>query len=83
MDARRSRFLARQKVGWLMNARFWRKSSWSLFGTMLDRNVRIIALSAVKTFLNGSPAHTDGREPVMAWFRPVKGGSGLVDSGGP
>jgi mRNA interferase HigB len=34
--------------------------------------VRIIALSTVKAFLNGSPAHTDAREPVMAWFQQVK-----------
>jgi mRNA interferase HigB len=35
--------------------------------------VRIIALSTVKAFLNRSPAYTDAREPVMAWFRQVKG----------
>jgi mRNA interferase HigB len=35
--------------------------------------VRIIALSTVKAFLNGSPAYADAREPVMAWFRQVKG----------
>jgi mRNA interferase HigB len=35
--------------------------------------VRIIALSTVKAFLNRSPAYTDAREPLMAWFRQVKG----------
>jgi HTH-type transcriptional regulator/antitoxin HigA len=35
--------------------------------------VRIIALSTLKTFLNRSPASADAREPVMAWFRQVRG----------
>jgi len=35
--------------------------------------VRIIALGTVKAFLNRSPAHADARDPVMAWFRQVKG----------
>ena len=35
--------------------------------------MRIIALSTVKAFLNRSPAYTDAREPVMAWFRQVRG----------
>jgi mRNA interferase HigB len=35
--------------------------------------VRIIALSTVKAFLNRSPAYTGAREPVMAWYRQVKG----------
>jgi mRNA interferase HigB len=34
--------------------------------------VRVIALSAVKAFLNRSPAYADAREPVMAWFRQVR-----------
>jgi mRNA interferase HigB len=35
--------------------------------------VRIIALSTLKTFLSRSPAYADAREPVMAWFRQVRG----------
>ena len=35
--------------------------------------MRIIALSTLKTFLRRSPAYADAREPVMAWFRQVKG----------
>jgi mRNA interferase HigB len=40
---------------------------------MLASRVRIIALGTVKAFLGRSPAHADAREPVMAWFRQVKG----------
>jgi mRNA interferase HigB len=36
-------------------------------------DVRIIALGTLKAFLNRSPAHADAREPVMAWYRQVKG----------
>ena len=35
--------------------------------------MRIIALSTLKTFLGRSPAYADAREPVMAWFRQVRG----------
>ena len=35
--------------------------------------MRIIALSALKIFLNRSPAYADAREPVMARFRQVGG----------
>ena len=35
--------------------------------------MRIIALSTVKAFLNRSPAYADAREPMMAWFRQVRG----------
>jgi mRNA interferase HigB len=35
--------------------------------------VRIIALVTLKGFLNRSPAYADAREPVMAWYRQVKG----------
>jgi mRNA interferase HigB len=34
--------------------------------------VRIIALSTLKAFVNRSPAYTDAREPVMAWYRQVR-----------
>ena len=36
--------------------------------------VRIIALSTLKAFLNRSLAYADAREPVMAWYRQVRGG---------
>ena len=35
--------------------------------------VRIIAVSTLKAFLNRSPAYADAREPVMAWHRQVSG----------
>jgi mRNA interferase HigB len=35
--------------------------------------VRIIALSTLKAFLNRNPAYADAGEPVMAWYRQVKG----------
>jgi mRNA interferase HigB len=34
--------------------------------------VRIIALSTLKAFVNRSPAYTDAREPMMAWYRQVR-----------
>jgi mRNA interferase HigB len=34
--------------------------------------VRIIALGTIKAFFDGGPAHADGREPAMAWYRQVK-----------
>ncbi len=34
--------------------------------------MRIIALSTLKAFVNRSPAYTDAREPVMAWYRQVR-----------
>jgi mRNA interferase HigB len=33
--------------------------------------VRIIALSAIKAFLDGSQ-HADAREPLMAWYRETR-----------
>jgi mRNA interferase HigB len=36
-------------------------------------DVRIIALATLKGFLNRSRAYADAREPVMAWYRQVKG----------
>ena len=35
-------------------------------------NVRIIALSTLKAFLNQSPDHADAREPLMAWYREAR-----------
>ena len=35
--------------------------------------MRIIALSTLKAFLNRNPAYADARQPVMAWYRQVKG----------
>jgi len=35
--------------------------------------VRIIALSTLKAFLNRSPANADACEPIMAWYRQVRG----------
>jgi mRNA interferase HigB len=32
----------------------------------------VIALSTLKAFLGRSPAYTDAREPVMAWYRQVR-----------
>jgi mRNA interferase HigB len=40
---------------------------------MLQWYVRIIALSTLKAFVNRSPAYADAREPVMAWYRQVRG----------
>jgi mRNA interferase HigB len=34
--------------------------------------VRIIALGTIKGFFDRDPAHADGREPAMAWYRQVK-----------
>ena len=34
--------------------------------------MRIIALGTLKVFLRQSPAYTDAREPVMAWYRQAK-----------
>jgi mRNA interferase HigB len=34
--------------------------------------VRVIALSTIKAFLNRSSGVADARDPVMAWFRQVK-----------
>jgi mRNA interferase HigB len=49
------------------------KMPWSRFGTMLGFiNMRIIALSTLKAFLNRSPAYADARDPVTAWYRQVK-----------
>lgn len=33
--------------------------------------MRVIALSALKTFLDSDPAYADAREPAMAWYRQV------------
>ena len=38
---------------------------------MVDQ-VRIIALSTIRAFLNRSASVADAREPMMAWFRQVK-----------
>ena len=35
--------------------------------------MRIIALSTLKAFLNRSPANADACEPIMAWYRQVRG----------
>ncbi len=35
--------------------------------------MRIIALSTLKAFISRSPAHADAREPLMAWYRQVRG----------
>jgi HTH-type transcriptional regulator / antitoxin HigA len=35
--------------------------------------VRIIELSTLKAFISRSPAHADAREPLMAWYRQVRG----------
>jgi mRNA interferase HigB len=34
--------------------------------------MRIIALSALKAFLNRSSVHADAGEPLMAWYRQVR-----------
>jgi mRNA interferase HigB len=41
-------------------------------GLCYDHSVRVIALSAIKAFLNRSAGVADAREPVMAWYRQVK-----------
>ena len=41
-------------------------------GLCYTAGVRIIALSTLKAFLDRSPAYSDAREPVMAWYRQVK-----------
>ena len=35
--------------------------------------MRIIALSTLKTFVGRSSAYADAHEPVMAWYRQVRG----------
>src|SRR5258708_24686348 len=35
--------------------------------------VRIIALSTLKAFISRSTSYADAREPVMAWYRQVRG----------
>ena len=34
--------------------------------------VRVIALGRLKAFFNRSPAYSDAREPLMAWYRQVR-----------
>ena len=34
--------------------------------------MRVIALAALKRFLDGEAARADAREPLMAWYRQVK-----------
>ncbi len=34
--------------------------------------MRVIALSALKTFLSRDASYSDAREPIMAWYRQVK-----------
>ena len=36
-------------------------------------SVRIIALSTLKAFISRSTMYADAREPVMAWYRQVRG----------
>ena len=33
--------------------------------------MRVIALAALKKFIEGSRAYSDAREPVLAWYRQV------------
>jgi mRNA interferase HigB len=40
---------------------------------MVKHFVRIIALSTLKAFVSQSPAYADAREPLMAWYRQVRG----------
>ena len=35
--------------------------------------VRIIALRTLKAFISRTPIYADAREPVMAWYRQVRG----------
>ena len=35
--------------------------------------MRIIALSTLKAFVRRSPGYADAREPLMAWYRQVRG----------
>jgi mRNA interferase HigB len=35
-------------------------------------NVRVIALSKIKLFLEGGAGVADAREPLMAWFRQIR-----------
>ena len=37
----------------------------------LDCGMRVIALSTLRTFWVGRAAHTDAREPTLAWYRHV------------
>jgi mRNA interferase HigB len=41
-------------------------------GLCYERSVRVIALSAIKAFLNRGGGVADAREPVMAWYRQVR-----------
>ena len=41
-------------------------------GLCYERSVRVIALSAIKAFLNRGAGVADAREPVMAWYRQVR-----------
>ena len=50
------------------------KNFWSQSGTVLGfLIVRVIALSTLKAFISRSSAYADAREPVMAWYRQVRG----------
>ena len=33
--------------------------------------MRVIALRAIKRFIESNPAYSDSREPVLAWYRQV------------
>ncbi len=33
--------------------------------------MRIIALQTLKQFFEGSPAHSDSRQPLLTWYRQV------------
>jgi mRNA interferase HigB len=34
--------------------------------------MRVIALSTLKAFWEGNPAHADAKEPTLAWYRQVE-----------
>ena len=42
-------------------------------GLWYSYTVRIIALGTLKAFINRSPAYSEAREPIMAWYRQVAG----------
>jgi len=53
------------------------QKNWSQSGTVLGfLIVRVIALSMLKAFISRSSAYADAREPVMAWYRQVRGLTG-------
>jgi mRNA interferase HigB len=52
-----------------------RTRAWNRQGLRMSRigtrfeHVRIIALSTLRAFWEGSPGHPEAREPVLAWYR--------------